>query len=104
MIPFNDIQKQHKEAIKWLLDPKLNHKAKGRTFLMAACFIELAIENPGKAIHLFDHDPSYRNMIYLYEIISNLARQYFPQYEYKLNLTNQTLKMEKRNALSLSGV
>lgn len=55
-IKLSEEQKKYHEAVKWLLDP-VGNRARGRTFLMAMVFIELAIEDRGRWVTFFDHFP-----------------------------------------------
>ena len=49
-------QEKYYDAIKWLLDP-LN-RAMGRSYLLAAVYIELAIHYAGATIEICDHHPT----------------------------------------------
>lgn len=57
------IQKTHFKAVLWLLNNEdggledMQDRRSGRTTLMAYTFITLALKNPGRAIHVYDHYP-----------------------------------------------
>lgn len=45
-------QTKHVDSIRWLLSEQ---RASGRTFLLAYCFVEYALMNPGVWVHPWDH-------------------------------------------------
>jgi len=50
----NDDERVKAQVLEWLFHPVENRRA-GRTELMAAVFVKLALQNEGKSIRLIDH-------------------------------------------------
>ncbi len=73
-------QIEHYKAIQWLIG---GPRRTGRTFLLAVCFIEKALRNPGVHIIIFDHMPlMFRNQKYLELEIRGIILS-FPEPIYK---------------------
>ena len=69
-IILNKEQAKYMEAVIWLTNPQIRRE--GKTFVLALAFIENAINNPGKAISIFDHTGTIMDRNNVRFIISEL--------------------------------
>jgi len=80
MIRLTKTQKKHKEAVKWLVDYMCNRGA-GRSYLLAVCFMEMAIEHQGMWIRVWDNfvDDHQRKFMldHIIKVIPPEGLQYF---------------------------
>jgi len=64
----NPNQRKHVDAFKWLVG---GGRLTGRSYLLAICFIEKALNNLGKTVEVWDHCDTKGNMMSLIkEILS----------------------------------
>jgi hypothetical protein len=100
-LELTDKQKEYLSAIEWLVDEfsSLKNRATGRSFLLAYCFIQKAIKNPGVEVFIWDHGPyNPRDMINMERLIKSLREQYFNEYDLRINVALHSIRMEKSNA------
>lgn len=70
-----DLQKNWLDTLRKLLDP-ISHRRTGRSFVMAIVFIELALENAGGWVTVFDHYNDYiKAKEHLINTIRHILRQ-----------------------------
>ena len=65
-------QSKHIDAFRWLVSDK---KLEGRSYLLAICFIEKALQNLGQSIEIWDHCQYERNSNMI-SIIKNIISEY----------------------------
>ena len=61
-------QQSHYESVRWLI--RDGNRRSGRTFLMAYIFVEEALQNPGRTIHIFNHMVGMRARDYMVRQVS----------------------------------
>lgn len=65
-------QKECLPAARWLVNQ--NVRREGRTFLLAVAYIEEALRNPGRRIHVVDHYPTRAANEHLMCMIEDIVR------------------------------
>ena len=82
-------------AIKWLLGE--GPRASGRTYALAHALIQLAIENPGRPVYLFDHGlamgvPYHIGIVRSsIPLVSRLITDQYDDYNFELKKSDNSL-------------
>ena len=96
MIELTPIQLKAKEVLEWLVDTNWRSKATGKTFLLAICFIELAIKNRGTWINVWDHGAWHpRKEEFMLRYIENVLKEHYPDLKYRVNTTSKSFQIDK---------
>ncbi|MFA5729037.1 MAG: hypothetical protein WC957_06375 [Candidatus Neomarinimicrobiota bacterium] len=74
-IKLTPLQKKYHDAFRWLVKLDISPEGVGKSFLLAVCFIEEALENRNTWVSPFDNVPRNnclqdRQMKHIYELIT----------------------------------
>lgn len=103
IVPFRPTPRQEAcyEAVRWLLDDQ--HRAEGRTTLVAYAWVRKALETPGRRVLPVDLSPipeRYRGhqQDYFIGLICGIADGYGLRYEYRMSDRSFTITGVKHDA------
>ena len=76
-------QEKYAEAFEWMLND-YDYRQEGRSYLMAVCFIKMALDNPNHWIRVFDHWPPITGRNNLMSLVDSIVSQNnFPHKTYE---------------------